>query len=1570
MSDGFDSILGAVTGVVAGALSEFGAESNAESNAPETAKEPGLDEIWNEISGLKPSAAVTRQTELSAKYEASTADDSDSRKDNQTDKLTETQTLDLSADSIYPNKMSLVRVQQVPQSKVANAPKGLSDQSIFAIASQLRQDMRVDKWVTDFRGGDTDQALLTLSALPRDSETMLRLQKAYSADAAHPNANLVKDIESRFSKEDASSLKAIIDPSQSKLARLEAASQRGTSQSIRELRAQLSMLSSDDIASLNDQLLSEDGKSLERLLLQNAGMREADKVAIKILLQGSDARANNPELSNQMGAEAIKAKDLDMLREALSSSPEARELFRRRGNVELLPLAFNGKDLETALDIAARGELQTSTLVVFNQGLFGTDKDGVEQAIKLASPEQLNLLRRGHELARAETCSTNPSAHDLEAIDTYGKFEQSLKSSFNARVAGELESQAIYGDKNIISRLAQTHSDGLIGIGSGHDRMRVFDIVDRELSSDDFRQLKSNRNFIKDLENNLKTFLADDELSLVKTILDRKMQASTFEQSKSFGRNITERLEGYRDGGVSDEERAAVISDILKISAKESMQYRLDASYRNAIDKQLIEILGSDSESAKITRRLLDSVHHGNEPKLTALERIQVGGLKRDSLPQTVENIEKYFRSDATALNRLKNPDGEPDRQARSIVERELRMAVYRSGKVYYDKDGKSNLDDVYRPIAISLLEKSGKLELAKKISLYDRDIAAYQALAKATPAERAALLKSSAQSEEEKSMHRQVFSRFDRTEEKLLVNEILSTGQFNIFHKLRAAAVTQQSLQQAEIEELKYILAQVEPERRIALNDEYTKRYGDTLTNIVGKLPTAEQPAVTAMLNFGQQNSAEQIDLLSRQRRVNESGLLGGGDFSSRYAALQSSDNLRKANENASSRFEKLPKEESQRLFVIAQETIDDWKKQKHEASNAVTDGAIVVGSLAVTMATMGATTPMLVGVVGISGGYAKVLGNKALLGDGYDLGKPQRVLSDAAAGFTNAATSMLGPEQLAAALKLGDVAAAATTKKFIVLLAEESLVNSKYLLTNGGEEVIEKGLRTLYHEAIARGSTQIPEAAVNALVAEVATEGSRDVLARTLIKSMNTSQPARAEAVLKALALNASVGSAAGSSSELVLAAAEWDSSKSAAANLSAIARRTASGALFGGGAGAVFTVGFKVLGRLRDDVARTFETAEVGLRSLGRDGSFQVSGLSEKDLYMITLRKDRPPEILTHDGALTLKADEKLVVINRTALKSEYENLSPSKLKRKFEESGIVDFPSFARKALKDDTRIFVESRAKNETTNFYVPVEAAPSIQRESLRQAKQGLSSSDALTPFAIQSDLIDLPDGGKLVKRVVLENKPCYSDPWGAVKFWDKNKGRPLVAPQSADLPNQTLEFYPHDKNMKEMFRRLGVRHEWSHLLEDQTSLRKIYDEALELEALRQSKPLLLRSYAGFDNHENWAVHIGEGYMADSDVFFRHGLVEPAKGTVSEIKELIHAKALEEALLAGAASGHKAPRYDELLARSRWAQSELAPGAKNQLEDLISNPASKERERELAIMIYPALFGTDELADA
>lgn len=390
-----------------------------------------------------------------------------------------------------------------------------------------------------------------------------------------------------------------------------------------------------------------------------------------------------------------------------------------------------------------------------------------------------------------------------------------------------------------------------------------------------------------------------------------------------------------------------------------------------------------------------------------------------------------------------------------------------------------------------------------------------------------------------------------------------------------------------------------------------------------------------------------------------------------------------------------------------------------------------------------------------------------------------------------------------------------------------------------------------------------------------------------------------------------------------------------------------------------------------------------------------------LSSDALYQVTLRQNKPVEVLNDTGKIRLQEGEELTFMQRTKVKPEYEHLAPVKLKQRFEEVGIIQNGDLSHSryldlATENESRLFINTRA-NANTSVFTPVEQfsenhhlkpkAPIVNATDggdlslpttggntgilpeleLVEELYNPNMAAPVTPEALRQDLVDLPDGGAKIKRIVVDDRAAFGDQYNSVKYFDEQNGLPFYAAMDANSYDGEMNIYPGSSNQFGYSRRENIRHEWSHFQEPASNYRSDYDAAIKLESTLETdaNKVLLRPYAGYNESENWAVHLGEGYMADSDQTFIEKILDPATGKTAQLKELLHAKALEEALLEGKANGHMAPRYEELMRRSKMAQARFEPGAKNQLRDILSDSNYDEETQNLALKLFKPVYGED-----
>jgi hypothetical protein len=179
-----------------------------------------------------------------------------------------------------------------------------------------------------------------------------------------------------------------------------------------------------------------------------------------------------------------------------------------------------------------------------------------------------------------------------------------------------------------------------------------------------------------------------------------------------------------------------------------------------------------------------------------------------------------------------------------------------------------------------------------------------------------------------------------------------------------------------------------------------------------------------------------------------------------------------------------------------------------------------------------------------------------------------------------------------------------------------------------------------------------------------------------------------------------------------------------------------------------------------------------------------------------------------------------------------------------------------------------------------------------------------------------------LPNDG-LLRRLTLLNERNPEDAWH-----QRQTGNPEFKSLATSTKDGEVTFYQADKTP---WLGADLAHEWSHVLRDRSPVHAaLYDAANRLEGDKYSR----RSYADSQANESWAVHLGEDFLhADHDMFLAFTKQAP-------IRSAVFAEALKPVL-----EKSTSPSRQMYLDRLAHVQSEVLPGVRTQLSDIMSNPS-------------------------
>ena len=205
----------------------------------------------------------------------------------------------------------------------------------------------------------------------------------------------------------------------------------------------------------------------------------------------------------------------------------------------------------------------------------------------------------------------------------------------------------------------------------------------------------------------------------------------------------------------------------------------------------------------------------------------------------------------------------------------------------------------------------------------------------------------------------------------------------------------------------------------------------------------------------------------------------------------------------------------------------------------------------------------------------------NAALEGNDYDW-SAGNVTKDALVGSITAATSVLGPGEIAAVFGVGKTAAEEASAVVIAQIGEQAL-------KQGGKEALEDGTKEIVRNALASGAKKLDEREFLKLADKVISpelqgaerEQAMQALAASLQKNVTDRMAAGIVRTFTKHGLNMGGGGIGGGAGGLAQGATEWDSRKGVGANFVHVAQAGSQGFISGAVGGGVMSFASDGLG-----------------------------------------------------------------------------------------------------------------------------------------------------------------------------------------------------------------------------------------------------------------------------------------------------------------------------------------------------------------------------------------------------
>lgn len=871
----------------------------------------------------------------------------------------------------------------------------------------------------------------------------------------------------------------------------------------------VSVMNSKDLKELNEQCLKEHNLSLKDYVLKNHSSSlssEAKDVLGVLTEKGSDKRTDADCL--HLGRVAVLNQDPDLLKIAFGEGHrDAARKFVQNGGLSVIESNFtNETDRKLALDYVKLGHASLSTLLDADKGaLFGrTNLDEIKQAIDGVSQIEREQFALGLKLLNFPPMRPL-SEQEQNAVNRYKEIDNKLHGIYDAdkigtplnerQIAG-LESRMVFGKDNLIEKITELHSDGqLFGWGQGHDKEKVFQTVE-QMSESDWKQLKTNPLYLKELKESLNTFASPEEASYLKLLLEQKTRASSFDDSRNYQREVLERITDSQTGLFGSTDKLKVLSAVSELTLQEQERLnpaskKYDRNFADTLDQRLQKTLGKESDEYFAAKSMVNKAEHGEKPASDLYAKLLKTQLSNSPLSETMYAIEDTLKQPG-ALDRYKNPTTDDDIHRKNIIQRALTAAVYKSGEVHQDDYGKSNFNDVYSKYERMLLNNGGQLPISENVRIAESHTQALETFLKyATPEEKQLLTSVDPSNSKADDLRNSLRNKLNTEELQILM--------YAVVQEKAAAGNPSESKPSSSLKPEDYLRAYVVEPYHTAQETQFIKEQLKNLRD-AGKI---EAVSNTYMQKYGSDMKTAVIEAACKQDKDDLKELVKGytsSDFSTLANTLQDSKDAQsgllgevrygtKVNHEvqvteladkmaaASKEFKELPESEKRQLVENIINQRQKWEESKASVAHGAVDSAVFVGSVALGVASGGSFTALELAALGVTAATIDVSTKRLLEGTQY---KPEEARADFISQAVMFPLMMFGPGEALSATGFGARATERVASRFMENASSKGL--DKMLVENA-EKKLAKELQEVVCRAKVNG-TGIPAEAADKLV------------------------------------------------------------------------------------------------------------------------------------------------------------------------------------------------------------------------------------------------------------------------------------------------------------------------------------------------------------------------------------------------------------------------------------------------------------------------------------------------------
>jgi hypothetical protein len=853
---------------------------------------------------------------------------------------------------------------------------------------------------------------------------------------------------------------------------------RGQSQCERDLRNALADKSPAEIKALDNSYYSQCHKSLYDTIRQDSKLTAATREALGLYWKGAPQRSDADVL--KLADTALTYRNINLFEEAMrDASPAARQKFVADSGAQRVYTAFTESQVDSksghvtttetaslarANDYMYYGKLSVATQV--------RDNKGKEAAIETAIASMSDGERKTYLLGKAISAG-NPALKNVSEADqtTAKQYYQNTRAAFDR--AGNHTEVALWEgliaspDSGTLAKLA-SHRGWLYNDSTGTVAGDV-----EHMNSHDAALLQNKvtgPHYKAQIDNVLTSYLKDGDAKRVMAVVERKAQPDTTTGASDAGRrpvldSMLDSVHYFRSN-----DQGLMVKSLVEMSASEQAAYRNDTRFRQQLDQAVNRHMsgpGKDAAHYVLANTLADK--DGKNSKAERREDIVVrlyehamndpGPDRKDA----VRDLQTALNNDSSLRDRINNPKTGQDNAFAVEFHKAADCALhYRAvtGRLVTTMGPEEYLNPILSTGHITT-------SLAKHLSTGDDlrldTVTFTQDMQNISPEEKQKLLVD--------STYRDVTLSGLTEAQKAVVLCTLNQGKVNPEDQLRAAVIDGNSA--SIMETLRSIKLPDLPGVEKSYVD---KKYGASMAVQIAKPLSGVEKAQAGQI-FEQIHEDVPEQAIASQTRASHARSGIGSDITEALGygtGPQLDDSINRtvhARVEAAQAGRHLTDAELQNKINDNYTNIDNFLKDRQSAADTVTNISTVAGTVGLTVATAGATLPMLASGVAFGAG-CRIAAQKLVMGENYDA-TIENLSKDAMLGGLTGAAMALTPELL---MGTGQAAADLASAEILQGAAGQAL-------SVEGKQVLQTGMRTLVQDALKSGADNVADGDIEAL-------------------------------------------------------------------------------------------------------------------------------------------------------------------------------------------------------------------------------------------------------------------------------------------------------------------------------------------------------------------------------------------------------------------------------------------------------------------------------------------------------